>query len=350
MQGCIQRVFFGDVNAATRAGADRRGLGGPRAPLTPLLRRAADARGRRGGVAPLAQPTIAAYEGYDKIVANVAGCGWAMKDYGHILGRPDRRARVLREGRRRARAARAEEPQAVRHPIELTRRLPRRLPPRPRPEDPHPAARAAARHPRPGAARAAEWELCCGSAGIYNLLQPEAAAKLGARKADNLRETGAEAIAAANPGCALQIGKHLDLPIYHPMTLLDHSLRGAAIVSSLDAAAPPDEKSRRDPLRRGARLRVRAARALQRAPRGAPAGARRARQAVRVPGGDRGRSATATGRSRRRGPTTRTGARRSPARPTASSSSTRSTAAPRASWPTSRTRTRRPGPTRSRAT
>ena len=72
----------------------------------------------------------------------------------------------------------------------------------------------------------AEWELCCGSAGIYNLLQPEAAAKLGARKAENLRVTGADAIAAANPGCALQIAKHLDLPIYHPMTLLDMSLRG----------------------------------------------------------------------------------------------------------------------------
>ena len=74
---------------------------------------------------------------------------------------------------------------------------------------------------------AAERELCCGSAGIYNLLQPEPAERLGARKAENLRATGAEAIAAANPGCALQISRHLDLPIYHPMTLLDLSLRGA---------------------------------------------------------------------------------------------------------------------------
>jgi glycolate oxidase iron-sulfur subunit len=73
----------------------------------------------------------------------------------------------------------------------------------------------------------AEWELCCGSAGIYNLLQPEAAAELGERKAANLRATGAEAIAAANPGCALQIGRYLELPVYHPMTLLDLSLRGA---------------------------------------------------------------------------------------------------------------------------
>ena len=71
-----------------------------------------------------------------------------------------------------------------------------------------------------------EWELCCGSAGIYNLTQPEAAAQLGARKAENLRATGAEAIAAANPGCAIQIGAYLEAPIYHPMTLLDHSIQG----------------------------------------------------------------------------------------------------------------------------
>jgi glycolate oxidase iron-sulfur subunit len=76
----------------------------------------------------------------------------------------------------------------------------------------------------------ADWEICCGSAGIYNLVQPDAAAELGARKAANLVATGADAVAAGNPGCALQIAAHLDgrdLPIYHPMTLLDHSIRGS---------------------------------------------------------------------------------------------------------------------------
>src|SRR5439155_9921182 len=72
----------------------------------------------------------------------------------------------------------------------------------------------------------AEWELCCGSAGIYNLTHPEAAAELGRRKAANLETTGAEAIAAANPGCAIQIAAYLDRPIFHPVTLLDHSMRG----------------------------------------------------------------------------------------------------------------------------
>ena len=70
----------------------------------------------------------------------------------------------------------------------------------------------------------AEWELCCGSAGIYNLVQPEPAAELGRRKAANLEATGAQAVAAANPGCALQIAVHAGLPVHHPMTLLHASI------------------------------------------------------------------------------------------------------------------------------
>ena len=112
----------------------------------------------------------------------------------------------------------------MRKPIELTRRLPRRLPPRPRPGRPRRSrASCCAASPASSSLEPAEWELCCGSAGIYNLLQPEAAAELGARKAENLRATGAEAIAAANPGCALQIAAHLERASRstHPMTLLD---------------------------------------------------------------------------------------------------------------------------------
>jgi glycolate oxidase iron-sulfur subunit len=77
-----------------------------------------------------------------------------------------------------------------------------------------------------------EWELCCGSAGIYNLLQPHAADELGERKAANLIATGAEAIAAGNPGCTLQIAAKLrdagrPMPVYHPMELLARSLAAA---------------------------------------------------------------------------------------------------------------------------
>jgi glycolate oxidase iron-sulfur subunit len=77
----------------------------------------------------------------------------------------------------------------------------------------------------------AEWEICCGSAGIYNVVKPEAAAELGRRKARNLLDTGAEAVVAANPGCILQIAAHTremdhELPVVHPVELLARSLRG----------------------------------------------------------------------------------------------------------------------------
>jgi glycolate oxidase iron-sulfur subunit len=230
MQGCIQRVFFGDVNAATVRVLSAEGweVHSPRSP------RCCGALQMHSGVEDealaLARATIAAYEGFEAIVANVAGCGSAMKDYGHLLSDDPEWAE-----RAAAFSARvvdvhellaAHEPQAVRHPLELRAAY-------------HDAchlahAQGVRSQPRellraiPGMEllEPAEWELCCGSAGIYNLLQPEAADQLGARKAENLRATGAEAIAAANPGCALQIARHLDLPIHHPMTLLDHSLRG----------------------------------------------------------------------------------------------------------------------------
>jgi glycolate oxidase iron-sulfur subunit len=74
-----------------------------------------------------------------------------------------------------------------------------------------------------------ERDVCCGSAGIFNLVQPTAAAELGVRKARHLLDTGAEAIAAGNPGCAAQLDLHLrelgrPLPIYHPVQLLWRSI------------------------------------------------------------------------------------------------------------------------------
>ena len=142
---------------------------------------------------------------------------------------------------RRARARRA-----TRSPLQ--RRLPRRLPPGPR------AGRARAQ-PRELLARIpglelvepAEWELCCGSAGVYNMLQPEPAAELGRRKAGNLLATGAEAVIAGNPGCALQIAAHSEqlgrrLRVYHPMELLSDVDRGRTTAVSIEIRAPLDER------------------------------------------------------------------------------------------------------------
>jgi glycolate oxidase iron-sulfur subunit len=78
----------------------------------------------------------------------------------------------------------------------------------------------------------AEWEICCGSAGIYNIVNPGPAAELGERKARNLIATGVDTVAAANPGCALQIAAHAErlgteLRVVHPIEILDRSLSAA---------------------------------------------------------------------------------------------------------------------------
>ena len=77
-----------------------------------------------------------------------------------------------------------------------------------------------------------EGSLCCGSAGVYNLLQSETANELGDRKVENLLTTGAEAVLSANPGCLLQLMNGLrrrglkTMPTFHMVELLDASIRG----------------------------------------------------------------------------------------------------------------------------
>jgi glycolate oxidase iron-sulfur subunit len=77
-------------------------------------------------------------------------------------------------------------------------------------------------------------DVCCGSAGVYNLLEPEPAAQLGARKAAALRATGADVVVAGNPGCLLQIAASMRtdggpvIPTRHTIELLDASLRGVS--------------------------------------------------------------------------------------------------------------------------
>ena len=77
----------------------------------------------------------------------------------------------------------------------------------------------------------AEQHLCCGSAGIYNLVQPTAARQLGDRKAGHVLATDPELYVSANPGCLIQVSAALrragrPLPAAHPVELLDASIRG----------------------------------------------------------------------------------------------------------------------------
>lgn len=228
LQGCVQRVFFGNVNAATVGVLAAEGF----EVWTPVTPRCCGALQLHTGVDARAEAreTIVGFESCDTVVVNAAGCGSAMKDYGHLF-RDDpewsERAAAFSAKVRDVHELLAEhEPQAPRHPLEMVVAY-------------HDAchlahAQQVRAQPRallqgiPGLElrEPAEWELCCGSAGVWNLLNPEPAAELGQRKARNLLDTGAEAVAAANPGCALQIAVHAKLPVHHPMELVAASIHG----------------------------------------------------------------------------------------------------------------------------
>jgi glycolate oxidase iron-sulfur subunit len=232
LQGCVQRVFFGHVNEATARVLAADGFE-VHAPPQPRCCGALQLHSGDDAAVDLAKRTIEALEGYDTVVVNAAGCGSAMKDYGHLLrdepAWSERARRFSAKVRDAAEVLAEAGPRAERRPVRMKVAY-------------HDAchlahAQGVRAQPRellrqvPGLelVEPAEWEICCGSAGVYNLFQPEPAAELGERKARNLLDTGAEAVAAGNPGCALQITTHTarlgrPLPVYHPFELLARSI------------------------------------------------------------------------------------------------------------------------------
>lgn len=92
-----------------------------------------------------------------------------------------------------------------------------------------------------------EGHLCCGSAGVYNILQPELAGRLRDRKAANIARTGATVVAAGNVGCMAQIAPAVDAAVVHPVELLDWATGGprpAAMIPDADLRPRADEVSR----------------------------------------------------------------------------------------------------------
>ncbi|HYP47185.1 MAG TPA: (Fe-S)-binding protein, partial [Thermoleophilaceae bacterium] len=233
LQGCVQRVFFSHVNDATARVLAAEGYE-VHLPRTPRCCGALQLHsGEDTGARALAKATIESFERFERVVVNAAGCGSAMKDYGHVLrDEPEWAERAERFSATVVDATEflgAVEPRAPRKPLELRVAY-------------HDAchlahAQGVRSQPRallrgiPGLelVEPAEGEICCGSAGVYNLFKPEPAAELGRRKARNLLDTGAEAVAAGNPGCALQITTHAarlghPLPVFHPLELLWRSI------------------------------------------------------------------------------------------------------------------------------
>jgi glycolate oxidase iron-sulfur subunit len=260
LTGCVQSVFFPQVNAATARVLAAEGCD----VIIPRGQGCCGAlslhSGRAAEAARFARRTIETFEaaGVDAIVVNSAGCGSAMKEYERLFGHlapadagtsPDAGASPALAGQVEGAswAARAAAFSArVRDLAEFLAELGVVAPRHPVPVKAayHDAchlghAQRITRQPRdllrgiPGLelVELRDAGTCCGSAGVYNLLQPEAARALGSRKADAVLASGASLVISANPGCTLQISAELaargqSVVTAHTAEILDASIRG----------------------------------------------------------------------------------------------------------------------------
>jgi glycolate oxidase iron-sulfur subunit len=250
LTGCVQQVLFPQVNVATASVLAAEGCDVIVPPGQNCCGALSLHGGRRAEAAAFARKIIETFDqaGVDAVIVNAAGCGSAMKEYAHALADdPEWAARAAAFSSR------------VRDFSEFLAAL---GPVAPRAELPLTVAYHDACHlghaqritaqPRgllrgvPGLvlAEIADGGTCCGSAGIYNLVQPDAAAELGARKAVNVAKTGADLLVSANPGCSLQIARSLaaagrPMPVAHIAEVLAASIaaRPASALTQADRSA-----------------------------------------------------------------------------------------------------------------
>jgi glycolate oxidase iron-sulfur subunit len=235
LTGCVQSAVFGSVNTATARvlAADGYEVVAPRQGCCGALSVHA---GRLEEGKALARRLIEAFEGVDVelVVVNASGCGSHLKELGWLLGDdPAWEARATAFSTRVrdvGELLRDTRPRATRHPIALRVALQDSCHLRHAQALPLSSAGSLARIPELELVEPAEQDLCCGSAGIYNLVQADAARELGERKARNVLATGAQVLASANPGCIVQLATTLrrleqPLPALHPVELVDASIR-----------------------------------------------------------------------------------------------------------------------------
>ena len=243
LTGCVQSVFFPGVNRATARVLASEGCD----VIVPRTQRCCGAlslhTGRDDEAAGFAKRTIEAFEraGVDAVVVNAAGCGSAMKEYRFLLDDDpawSSRAEAMSAKIRDLSELLAElGPVATRHP----------LPVRAAYHDACHLSHAQGIRAQPRALlreipgldlrEIPEPEICCGSAGVYNLLQPQAARELGDRKAANLASTEPELLVTANPGCSMQIAtaaqrRGTPVAVAHVAEVLDASIRGTGVIGT----------------------------------------------------------------------------------------------------------------------
>lgn len=234
--GCVQSVFFPEVNAATARVLAAEGCEVIIPPGQSCCGALMVHAGQEKQALDYARRTIEVFERaqVDAVVINAAGCGSTMKEYAYLLQEDPnyaQRAQAFSPKCRDISEVLAElEPRAPRHPIPLKVAY-------------HDSchlqhAQAVRQQPRTVLAKIpglqlleiAEAALCCGSAGIYNLVKPGPASELGERKVRNALATRSDIIATANPGCVLQLRSGLkrvgsNVPVVHMVQLIDASIR-----------------------------------------------------------------------------------------------------------------------------
>lgn len=237
LRGCVQAGLFSRVNDATERTLRANGLTVIGAPNQGCCGALHAHTGDVAGAQRLAKRNIAAFErsGADLIAVNAAGCGAAMREYGHLLAEdPEWAGRAAavaarvrdvseilanegpRQGSPLALRVTYDAPCHLHHAQKVTRA----------PLDLLRAVPGLEMVPLPGT------EECCGGAGIYGLTHPELGGQIGADKVTDVLATGAELVATGNPGCMMQIGAGLELRgarvhAVHPVELLDASYRKA---------------------------------------------------------------------------------------------------------------------------
>ena len=241
LTGCVQRVFFGEVNRATARVLAAEGC----EVIAPTGQGCCGAlslhAGRKFEAKAFARRMITSFErtGVDRVAVNVGGCGSAMKEYGRLFaddpewaGRAEAFSASVRDvsellteiGPARASRHRLEARVVYHDACHLVHGQGVRVQPRSLIEA----------IPGVTLTEACEGELCCGSAGIYNLVEPEAAEVLGARKVAALSALDVDFVATGNAGCLLQLVAAArtagqDLRFVHPIQLVDASIRNQTL-------------------------------------------------------------------------------------------------------------------------
>ena len=240
LTGCVMATAFADVHAATLRVLRKNGCEVILPPDQGCCGALHVHGGDMDGGRELARRNIAAFEGLglDAIIVNAAGCGSTMKEYGHLLH--DDPAWAARAA---AFSAKVKDISEFLTAIELNTRDLKPLPITVTYQEPCHLAHAQRISAQPRKLLRAiprlvlkempESSLCCGSAGIYNVTQPEMAAQLGARKLNNAQTTNAEVLVTANPGCHLQLAGGLrrrgsTMRVRHIVEMLDAAYAGDA--------------------------------------------------------------------------------------------------------------------------